>query len=235
MVTLCSKALSLMWVAALVASFGVQAQSDDKTAQKAARRAQLQLQSLQQQVQDAQAAKAKVDADKAVLDKQLAEQTQQATRLDGALRSASNSLKASEAARAQLAASVAALDKQLAELKRSSDDALALKARELAQFTRLRDEQQTQLQRRHDDQTTQLAQCTAKNGKLVQLSAELLDRYRNKGVGEVLTQREPLLGLGDVALFNLVQDYRDRADAERFVPLNPPVESLPPPAASGNR
>ncbi len=231
-----SAAWSLMLVAAVVASSGVQAQSDDKAAQKAARRAQLQLQSLQQQVQDAQAAKAKADADKAVLDKQLAEQTQQAARTDGALRSASNSLKASEAARAQLAASVAALDKQIAELKRSSEDALALKARELAQFTRLRDEQQTQLQRRHDDQATQLAQCTTKNGKLVQLSAELLDRYRKKGVGEVLTLREPLLGLGDVELFNLVQGYRDRADAERFVPLNPPAEPPPPsPAASGNR
>ena len=235
MTTLRFAACSLMLVAALVASFGVGAQSDDKSAQKAARRAQLQLQNLQQQVQDAQAAQAKADADKAALDKQLAEQAQQTARLDGALRNASSSLKASDAARAQLAARVAALEKQLAEQKLNNDDSMAKKARELAQFTRLRDEQQAQLQRRHDDQATQLAQCTSKNGKLVQLSAELLDRYRKKGLGDVLAQREPLLGLGDVALFNLVQDYRDRADAERFVPLNRPADSSPSPAPLSNR
>ena len=227
--------LSLLLVAAVLASFGVRAQADDKSAQKAARRVQLQLQSLQQQVQDAQAAKAKVDADKAVLDKQLAEQTQQTARLDGALRNTSGSLKASEAVRVQLVATVAALEKQLAEQKLNNDEATAKRARELTQFTRLRDEQQAQLQRRHDDQAAQLAQCTVKNGKLVQLSGELMDRYRKKGVGEMLKQREPLLGLGDVELFNQVQDYRDRADAERFVPLNPPTESSPPPAAPGTR
>ena len=213
--------LTLMAMAVAASSFHVSAQSDDKNAQKAARRAQLQLQSLRQQVQDAQAAKAKVEADKAELDAQLAEQTKQAGRLDDALRKASGSLKASEAARLQLASSVAALERQLAEQKQRSDDALAQKARELEQSTRLRNEQQLQLQRLHDDQVAQVAACTAKNGRLIQLSAELLDRYRNKGLGDVIRQRDPVLGLADVELFNLVQDHRDRTEAERFVPSGP--------------
>ena len=226
---------ALAVVTAMVSASDVSAQSEDKNAQKAARRAQLQLQSLRQQVQDAQAAQAKVESDKAALDTQLAEQTRQTGRLDDALRKASSSLRASEAARMQLLASVAALEKQLAEQKQGSEDMLAQKAKEAAQLNRSRDEQQLQWQRRHDEQTAQVAECTAKNGRLLQLSAELLDRYRKKGIGELLQQRDPLLGLGDVEMFNLAQDYRDRADAQRFAPVTAPADAPPTPSAVPGR
>ena len=186
------------------------------------RRLQLQMQALQQQLQEAQTAKGKVEADKAVdkaaAEKSTAEQAKQAGSLKGQLRKTGDELKAAAAERARLAGQVAALERQLAEQKRGGDETLAQKARELTQFTKLRDDQQAQLQRAHDEQVVQVGECTAKNGRLIQLSAELLDRYRNKSVADVVKQREPLLGLGDVSLFNQVQDYRDRADAERFVP-----------------
>lgn len=218
----------------LVASLliGTSATAADKQVDKATRRLQLQLQSLQQQLQDAQGAKAKADAAKAEVDKQLLEQTEQLTQLNAALRKAGDGLKASEAARAQLTTQVATLEKQLADDKRSSEEEASRKARELVAYTRLRDEQQAALQRKHDDQVAQVAECTAKNDKLIRLSGELLDRYRGKTVKDVLTQREPVLGLGDVQMFNLVQEYRDRADAERYTPPTPP----PAPAApSANR
>ncbi len=203
------------------------AHAADKTADKAARRLQLQMQNLQQQLQEAQDAKAKAESDKAEVDKQLLEQTEQVTKLTAALRKTGDSLKSSDATRAQLAASVAALDKQLADEKRNHEEATALKARELAAYTRLRDEQQASLQRKHDDQVAQVAECTTKNTKLVRLSGELLERYRGKTVKDVLTQREPVLGLGDVQMFNLVQEYRDRADAERYTPSSPPAPAAP--------
>lgn len=212
---------------ALALSIGAQAQAADKPVDKAARRLQLQLQNLQQQLQDAQGAKARIEAEKADVDKQLLEQTEQVTRLTAALRKSTDGLKSSEATRLQLVANVSALEKQLAEDKRSSEEAAALKARELVAYTRLRDEQQATLQRKHDEQVTQVAECTAKNTKLIRLSGELLDRYRAKTVKDVLTQREPVLGLGDVQMFNLVQDYRDRADAERFTPSPPPAPAAP--------
>ncbi len=189
------------------------AQSGDD-ARKAARRAQLQMQQLQQQAQEAEAAKAKVESDKTALDKQLREQSQQVARLKGALPKALESLKASEAARAELAATVAALEKQLAEQKASSETALAA----AVSNTKQRDEQQAQLQRKLDAQVAQVGECSAKNERLVRLSAELLDRYRNKSVSDVMKQRDPILGLGDVQMFNLVQEYRDKADAEAFSP-----------------
>lgn len=200
------------------ATGGAWPQGADKSAEKAARRMQLQMQNLQQQVQDAQAAKTKVETDKAILDKQVLDQAQQLARLKGALPRAHQQLAAAEAERARLAAMVAALEKQLADQKRGADEALALKGRELAQLTKSRDDQQTQLQRRLDDQLGQVAECSAKNERLIRLSAELLDRYRNKTAADALRQREPALGFGDVQMFNLVQDYRDKADAERFSP-----------------
>jgi hypothetical protein len=218
--------LCVMTVGFALSSAGAWAQPADKGAEKAARRMQLQLQSLQQQVQEAQAAKTKVEADKAAVDQQLLEQTKQVSRLKVALRKANDSLKASEAARVELTANVAALEKQMAEQKRSFEETLAQKARELVQYTRVRDEQQAQLQRRHDDQVTLVGECTAKNDKLIHLSVELVDRYRGKTVSDVIKQREPVLGIGDVQMFNLVQDYRDRADAERFTA--PAAEAAPP-------
>jgi chromosome segregation ATPase len=185
----------------------------------------------QQQLQDAQDAKAKAESAKAEVDKQLLEQTEQVTKLTADLSKAGSSFKSSEATRAQLAANVSALEKQLAEEKRNSEEAAALKARELVAYTRLRDQQQAELQRKHDEQVTQVAECTVKNTKLIRLSGELLERYRGKTVKDVLTQREPVLGLADVQMFNLIQDYRDRADAERFTPSSPPA----PAASSVNR
>ncbi|MFM9915808.1 MAG: hypothetical protein ACKVOX_08375 [Rhizobacter sp.] len=222
----------MCWMTACIAvsSSGALAEAADKGADKALRRLQLQMQGLQQQVQDAQAAKTKVEADKAVVDKQLLEQAQQVARLKGALRKANDSLKASEAARVELTATVASLEKQMAEQKRSFEETLAQKARELVQYTKVRDEQQAQLQRRHDDQVTLVGECTVKNDKLIHLGVELIDRYRGKTVADVLSQREPVLGIGDVQMFNLVQDYRDRADAERFTAPAPDANpSSPPP------
>lgn len=204
-------------------ALGSMAQNADKTAEKAARRMQLQMQNLQQQLQDGQAAKAKGDADKVAVDKELLASSQEVVALKGSLRKANDKIKAQELARTQLAtslaASLAAGEKLLAEQLRSADTVLATKGRELAQYTQSRDEQQAALQRRHDERVGQVTECTAKNERLVKLSAELLDRYRNKTVSDVLKQREPVLGLGEVETFNLVQEYRDKADAERYTPL----------------
>lgn len=206
---------------ALLTSSALAQPADSKSSERAARRAQLQLQALQQELQQAQAGKSKVEAEKAAADKALAQQTDEAGRARGQLQRTGASLKAAEAAREQLAANVAALEKQLADNKRSSDDALAAKDRELAALKKTRDEQQGDLQRRLDLQVAQVGECSAKNTRLIRLSSELVDRWRNKSVSDVVRQRDVVLGLSDVQMFNLVQDYRDKAEAERFAPSNP--------------
>lgn len=197
---------SLIVLAALPAF----AQSTDD-ARKAARRAQLQA---QQEAQAAQAAKAKIEAAKAELDKKVAAQGQQLGQLKGALPKLQDKLKGVEGERDELAAKVAALEKELADRRLAAEAAATAGERALKQ----RDEAQARLKREHDAQVALVGECSAKNERLVRLSAELLDRYRNKGVGDVLSQRDPVLGLGDVQMFNLVQEYRDKAEAERFAP-----------------
>lgn len=197
----------------LMAAVPAYAQSADD-AKKAARRAQLQVQQAQQQAQEAQAAKAKLETDKAELDKKVAAQSQQVASLKGALPKLQEKLKAAESERDELAAKVAALEKDLAERKLAAEAAAAAGERTLKQ----RDEEQARLKREHDAQVALVGECSAKNERLLHLSAELLDKYRNKSVGDVLKQRDPVLGLGDVKTFNLVQEYRDKAEAERFAP-----------------
>ena len=63
-----------------------------------------------------------------------------------------------------------------------------------------------------------MTECTEKNERLLQLGNTLIERYRDKGVLEALRNREPITGLSGVGEFNLVQDWHDKADAERFTP-----------------
>ena len=219
------------WAIVAALAVGVQlaapAAADDRTSERAVRRAQLQMQNLQQQVQEAQAAQARADADKAEAQKKLTAQAQEIPRALASARQAAAALKASEAARADLQARLAALEKQGAEQKRADDAALAAKVGELETMLRYRDSQQRQLQTRFDNEVEQMFACSDKNQKLVELSAELLERYRKKGLADVMSQHDPLLGIGQVEMFNLVQDYRDRADAQRLAPT-PPGQKPPP-------
>jgi len=203
----------------LFASAGALAQ--DKAGERLVRRLQLQLQAVQQQLTEAQAGKAKAEADKAAAEKLLAEQAQQLGGLKGSIGKSAAGLKAAESERgalaSQLVAATAAAEKQAAESKRSHDDAIAAKGKELAQLGSQRDAQLAAAQKVREEQSAQIGDCSAKNERLVRLGAELLEKYRSKTVGEVLRQQDPVLGLGDVQMFNLVQDYRDKTDAERYV------------------
>ena len=203
---------------ALALGLAAGARADDRAAERAARHMQLQMQDLQRQLQQAQAAQAKAEADKADADKKLAGQAAEIPRAQGAARTAAAALKTSEAVRAEALARVAALEHELAESRRSGDAALAAKSAELDKLAATRNEQLAQLLGRYQDEMAQYGICADKNQRLVQVGAELLDRYRHKGFAQLVKQGDPFLGLGDVETFNVVQTYRDRLDAERLNP-----------------
>jgi hypothetical protein len=186
--------------AALCTALPFDAVAQDKTAERAARHAQLQLQGLQQQVQDAQAAQAHADADKAEADKKLAAQAQDIPRAQAVARTAADALKASETARAEL---------------------------QYGYVLHAWDTYQARMQSRYDNEIAQVGVCTDKNQKLVEIGAQLLDRYRDKGLAQIANQHDPLLGLGQVQMFNFVQDYRDRVEAERLTPTPAGEKPLP--------
>jgi chromosome segregation ATPase len=192
-----------------------QAQAE-KTAERQARRAQLQMQNLQQQLSEAQAAQARADADKAAADKLAAGQAGELARLRAENKAGADKLRGAATERAELLARVAALERQLAEQKTAADEAAAGRQREQTAALATRDAAGQRLQARFDAQAALLADCSAKNERLFKLGAELIDRYRNKTATDAWKQREPLLGLADVEMFNTVQAWRDRAEAERF-------------------
>ncbi len=120
-----------------------------------------------------------------------------------------------------------ALQKQSAEQKRNDDAALAQKTAELDYIMHAWDAKQAQTQALYDNEIAQVAVCTDKNQKLLEIGAQLLDRYRNKGLAEIANQHDPLLGIGQVQMFNVVQDYRDRVEAERLTPTPAGQKPLP--------
>lgn len=67
------------------------------------------------------------------------------------------------------------------------------------------DAQVIQLQRRVEDRE-------AKNRELYKVGNEILDRYKNFGLGQALAAREPFTGITRVKLQTLVQDYADKLD-----------------------
>lgn len=74
--------------------------------------------------------------------------------------------------------------------------------------------------------------CNDKNAKLIEISEQLLDRYKNKGVMEAARHTEPLLGIHRVELENLIQEYHGKIVDSTVIPANaeasPPQEPQPP-------
>ena len=66
---------------------------------------------------------------------------------------------------------------------------------------RARQQERTAQNARYDSQTTALAVCTDRNQRLLQLGHDLLQRYRDKGVVDVMRQDDPVLGFKDVEIF----------------------------------
>jgi chromosome segregation ATPase len=61
-----------------------------------------------------------------------------------------------------------------------------------------------------------------KNTKLYQVAAELLERYRRVGVGDVLLKAEPFTGIKQVETDNVFNEYREKLDAQRSEPARKP-------------
>jgi chromosome segregation ATPase len=201
---------------------GLASAQQDRNAEKAQRRLQQQLQQTQQQLSQAQADKAKVEQDRAELEKKVKGRSQAASRNAAAQRAKEQTLKQALADKDGLAQRVAMLEKTMEDERRDTSRQMVAREREVVlakQALKDKEDERLELQARFGEQVRLVTQCGDKNEKLGQLSVELIQRYRNKGVMEALAQKEPLIGLKDVQMFNLAQEYRDRAEAERFTPL----------------
>jgi hypothetical protein len=64
----------------------------------------------------------------------------------------------------------------------------------------------------------EIAACEDKNVKLYGYGSELMRRYRDKTAFEAIRQAEPLTGLKQAQIDNVLEEYRDKLDAQRVRP-----------------
>ncbi len=183
----------------------------DKDAEQL-KRLKLQVRQAQQQQQEAQDAQAKAD--------QARQQAEQSLKtLDG-------DVQKQRAAAGNAQRKAAALDKELAQLKGEHERvkaelaAITEKHQLLQASSRSAQEKaiasEARLTQEGQQLTQQLQRCTADNGTLVSLGHELLVRYENKGIGDVLSASEPFVQTGRVKLENFKAQYGQRIEAAKL-------------------
>jgi chromosome segregation ATPase len=188
--------------------------------QEQVRRLRQQLQQLQQQQAEQQQAVQRIEAEKA-----------QAL---GKLQAADADLKRSQGAVAARARQEGQLVKELQDLRDQSTrlgaELEALKTESQASVRNLQQQRNDQatvqrrleqreaaladLQARHANQAQGLQACIANNQALYTLGRDLLQRYADKGISDVLAQSEPFLQTRRVAMENLLQGYQDKLDQQ---------------------
>jgi len=193
----------------------------DSKERQALRRVQVQLNEMQQQ-------KSALEQEKVSLAEQTEEMKKKAVSLEA------------DAAKAN--ARRVALDKELEGLRKEKSD-ISDKyqdaAKGLQEMTSKHSEALQALQRRELEikryeaevarQTRQVEMCEGKNSQLYQINVELMDKYQSKGVFGALLQAEPFTQMKSVEVENLLQEYRDKLDMEKFsvsnkTPLSPHTE-----------
>ena len=82
--------------------------------------------------------------------------------------------------------------------------------------------QQTKAEKHHLEVTQErnereLASCERKNVALYSVGRSLMDRFESKACGETLAQKEPFTGLKQVETENLLEEYRDKLDDQKYI------------------
>jgi hypothetical protein len=185
--------------------------ADDKKAEREARRAQLLEQRLEEERSEWQ-------AERADLQKKIVES-------GASLDSLKASAQKSGADLASVAKDRLALQRQVSELSKRLADQQAVAERErtaatssLEEFTQARVRERVALNAQIQTGADALSACTDRNRRLADLGRELLVQLRAKGVVDIVRQREPVAGFGDVEMFNLLQTDRDRINADQISP-----------------
>lgn len=103
---------------------------------------------------------------------------------------------------------------------------------EAAEVARKRDAELRQLNELNQRTTGSSRDCVAKNQALIEISQQLLDRYRRKGLFSSLVEAEPLTGIARVRFENLLQDYDNRIADQQANPAAVSAEGTVPEAGA---
>ena len=195
----------------LVAAAPAQAAKRDPN-KEALRRMQIQV----QQVEDEKAA---LEQDKATLGKEFdalkkktGELTSSAARANQGKARLEKEAEALRQDKAAFSEQVAALKKELGDNQKTLHDTRASLQQETSQKQRLEQDLSTR------SKASEV--CETKNQMLYRYDVELINRAQRRGSLETLLEAEPVLGLKRVQIENLLEEYRDKVDAQRVDPAS---------------
>jgi chromosome segregation ATPase len=193
------------------------AHAEDKQAarsQEQLRRLRQQVQQLQQAQQAQQQSEQKILQEKSAADEQLKQRNNELNTTGRKLKDSTRQLadletrvKTIEQERDALSAKLGDSTKRLAELEGVQ--------RDTATKLRTRDGEALGLQASLTAELAERKRCEANNIALYQYGRELMALYENKGVVSALRHNEPVFGLGQVQMQNMLEEYRDKLDAQK--------------------
>jgi DNA repair exonuclease SbcCD ATPase subunit len=130
----------------------------------------------------------------------------------------------SKAAQSQLRAQLQSAQGIQAELQQKLSETTGrlaeanAKESETAKLLTARESELAQVKQALEQSKTVNASCEDKNLKLYSYAEEVLERYKNKGVWASLSQKDPVLGLKEVGVENVVQEYRLKFSSQKIKP-----------------
>lgn len=211
---------ALLVTAALAAVPPAQAADVDKKDRdkEMLRRTQMALRAEQEQRSAAERERGALSAEKMKLQDELKRGSAQLAAVQGQSRQARVQLEQAQAEiaqlRAELEAQKAASEQARADLQARLDTTtrqLVDTRRTLAERTSANEQLIAVLER----STQALSQAEAKNRELHAAALKAVQAYRDKGLGAVVAQREPVFGIGAVQLENVAEELRTQIDAQR--------------------
>lgn len=203
------RSLSMLLIAATLAAPAWAA--NESREKQMLRRVQQQMQQIEQARAQAEQEKAAALADRDALERERDRLRGEARRLSGertARIRAERALKGAQDEIEALRTTLADAEARLAESQRQAQTT----ARTLADAESARRQTEATLAGARQD----LGRCADHNGRLYGLGRELMAKYRDKTCQDALAQAEPFTGLRRVEVENLLEAWRDRADAERL-------------------
>ena len=209
----------VLFLASITAFNATAAPEKDAKDRQALHRLQMQLNAAQQEKADLaeqlEVLKKQVgelDSKRAILEKQLGGQSRHIAEL-------SDKQQKTEIADKQQLAELSARNQETEKKLKETEQQLSAVSKNLQQTQTEKEQEKKKL-----DGEVQV--CERKNSELYFLSAKLIDRYQRKGVMEAIRQEEPFTQLEKVKIENLIQEYRDKTDANRILSKSANAQDL---------
>jgi chromosome segregation ATPase len=194
----------------LIATSTIAAQAEDKQAA----RSQEQVRRMRQQLQQMQQNEQKMQQEKSAADEQLKQRSDELNVTGHKLKDSTRQLADLEVRFKALEQERDALNAKLGDTSKKLSD-LEVLQRDTTTQLRTRDGEAQALQTSLTAELAERKRCEVNNIALYQYGRELMSLYENKGVIGALRDSEPVLGLGKVATQNMLEEYRDKLDAQR--------------------